>query len=331
MSYVRRLACCAGACIAAGLGAQASVENRVADDGRSGTVMLRFQDLRRFAFIAGEGVAQVRTRPSRCESQIAVATTPEGGDQLYAEWQPGEVGSLLDLGSLSAPAGGTLFERVTVNEARQRFESRNGVLKRAAVRPGHVYVLAIDGPTSAERFVLPGDALFVKLLVTGYQPGVQVTLRWEILNEPFAVAGGAIDLRKLPRLEWAGDTSDDERQESERLLAQVVKGVNVDTAVKGLVKLGHKMLPAAANLLCSCDPATAPGADAIWAIDNALSAVVLGRGLAERKAAPARTAAEQLSMVRFWCGFARRTRTEKDWLTAIHQQPHPLPARDPHR
>jgi hypothetical protein len=159
---------------------------------------------------------------------------------------------------------------------------------------------------------------------------VQVSLRWEILNAPFRLAAdGSIDVSLLPRLEWAGDTSVDERKECERLLAKVVKGDCVDAAVADLVKLGHKMLPAAANHLCTLDASTPAGSSAAWAIDRALCAVLYGRSLDAGKAVP-HPVAEQLTMVRFWYGLARRTRTDEAWQRAIKQQPSPLPAKDPH-
>jgi len=302
-----------------GLTAQ-ETDNRVAVDGRSGTVVLRFDDdLRRsYGFTNADfGLVKGEFGIHNQNSQLLVANTPEGGDEFYVGWQDGEVARALDLGTLPAVAP---FDRINFNEVVQRFQGPLRAVKRLSVRSDHVYLIAIDNPVHAEHLVLPGDPMLVKVQVIGHVTGKSVSLRWAILNEPFggiSLADGAFDVRLLPRLPPSNDTTVAERQLIERLVAQVGAGSDVDGATAKLMDFGHKVLPLAVNHLLLLDRRLQDDVDAAWQIDALLK--VLTGGPREPLYHPkAEHMLEQHTvMVCRWYSAARRYRTAEQWDAAL--------------
>lgn len=305
---MRRLAT---ALLACALPAQANPDHVVAPDGRSGNVTLRFDDAVRsaYGFTTGDyGLRRGEHGISNVNAQILLATT-EAGDGLHVNFQAQESVRFLDLGPMTGPGGASLFDRVTVHEVRQRMARRTPVKNCRAVVPDHVYLLAIGNAVQGDRFTLPGEPLYVKLHVVAYEPGKSATMRWAILNEPFA---------SWPRLAEAAGTTAPERAEIEGLLAQVVAEENVGDAVAGLMALGHKVLPAAVDLLSRLDPVAQ--AAAVWRIDWLLNSMLAGEELLgttiDMTGGRSQLEAQNI-MVRRWYAFALRTRTPEEWQAAV--------------
>jgi hypothetical protein len=250
-------------------------------------------------------------------SQLLVANTPEGGDEFYVGWQEGETARALDLGRLPAIAP---FDRINFNEAVQRFQGPLRASKRFPVRSDHVYLVTFDNPVHAERLVLPGDPMLVKVQVNGYEAGKSVRLQWAILNEPFgaiSLADGAFDVRLLPRLPASNDTTAAERQLIERLVAQVAAGIDVDAATAKLMDFGHKVLPLAVNHLLVLDRRMQDDSVAAWQIDGLLKVLTGGlRGSGNQSKAEFMLD-QHVGMVCRWYSAARRYRTVEHWDAAL--------------